>query len=40
VMNAINDAVAQAGVDYVQMPCTPLRVWEALQAARTKQAAE
>jgi hypothetical protein len=24
----------------VQMPCTPLRVWEALQAARTKQAAE
>ena len=40
VMNAINDAVAQAGVDYVQMPCTPLRVWQALQAVRTKHAAE
>jgi aerobic carbon-monoxide dehydrogenase large subunit len=40
VMNAINDAMAQAGVDYVQMPCTPLRVWQALQAARTRQAAE
>ena len=34
VMNAINDALAQAGVDYVQMPCTPMKVWEALQAAK------
>jgi carbon-monoxide dehydrogenase large subunit len=40
VMNAINDAVAQAGVDYVQMPCTPLRIWQALQAAGSKHAAE
>ncbi len=40
VMNAINDAVAQAGVDYVQMPCTPLRIWQALQAVKTRQAAE
>lgn len=36
VMNAINDALAQAGADYVQMPCTPEKVWRALQAAKAK----
>jgi aerobic carbon-monoxide dehydrogenase large subunit len=35
VMNAINDALAQAGARYVQMPCTPEKVWQALRAART-----
>jgi len=39
-MNAINDALARAGADYLQMPCTPEKVWRALQAAKTKQAAE
>jgi carbon-monoxide dehydrogenase large subunit len=39
VMNAINDALAQAGAPYVQMPCTPEKVWRALQAAKTKAAA-
>jgi len=34
VMNAINDALAQAGVHYVQMPCTPQKIWQALAAAR------
>ncbi len=38
-MNAINDALAQAGAAYVQMPCTPEKVWRALQDAR-KEAAE
>jgi len=36
VMNAINDALAQAGVDYVQMPCTPAKVWRALSAAKAR----
>jgi carbon-monoxide dehydrogenase large subunit len=27
VMNAINDALAQVGVPYVQMPCTPAKIW-------------
>jgi aerobic carbon-monoxide dehydrogenase large subunit len=36
VMNAINDALAQAGVRYVQMPCTPEKVWRALRAARAR----
>jgi aerobic carbon-monoxide dehydrogenase large subunit len=34
VMNAINDALAQAGVRYLQMPCTPGKVWRALQDAK------
>jgi carbon-monoxide dehydrogenase large subunit len=35
VMNAINDALAQAGVRYLQMPCTPEKVWQALRAAKS-----
>jgi carbon-monoxide dehydrogenase large subunit len=34
VMNAVNDALAQAGVHYLQMPCTPQKIWQALAAAR------
>ena len=34
VMNAINDALMEAGAPYVQMPCTPQKVWAALEAAR------
>jgi carbon-monoxide dehydrogenase large subunit len=34
VMNAINDALAHVGVQYVQMPCTPAKVWRALQDAK------
>ena len=33
VMNALVDAVGEAGVRYLDMPATPERVWEALQAA-------
>ena len=32
VVNAIVDAVRHLGVDDVQMPCTPERVWKAIQA--------
>jgi carbon-monoxide dehydrogenase large subunit len=39
MMNAINDALARAGADYLQMPCTPERVWRALEAAKAKRAA-
>jgi carbon-monoxide dehydrogenase large subunit len=36
VMNAVNDALAPAGVEYLQMPCTPMRVWHALQSTQAK----
>ena len=34
VVNAIVDAVRPLGVDDVVMPCTPERVWKAIQAGR------
>lgn len=34
VVNAIVDAVRHLGVDDVAMPCTPERVWRAIQAGR------
>jgi aerobic carbon-monoxide dehydrogenase large subunit len=35
VMNAIADALKRAyGIPAIDMPATPLRVWEAIQAAR------
>ena len=33
VQNAVVDAVAHLGVRHIDMPTTPLRVWEAIQAA-------
>ena len=33
VVNAIVDALRQFGVNDVEMPCTPHRVWSALQHA-------
>ncbi len=33
VMNAVADAVKVRGIDHIDMPATPLRVWEALQNA-------
>ncbi|MEO6997580.1 MAG: xanthine dehydrogenase family protein molybdopterin-binding subunit, partial [Terracoccus sp.] len=35
VVNAVVDALRQFGVDDVLMPCTPERVWKAIQAGRT-----
>ncbi|BBK36154.1 carbon monoxide dehydrogenase [Allostella sp. ATCC 35155] len=33
VMNAVVDALSQAGVAHIDMPATPSRVWQVLQAA-------
>jgi len=32
-MSAVNDALVQAGCDYLQMPATPDRVWRAIRDA-------
>jgi len=34
VLNAICDALAELGVEHVEMPATPERVWHAIQAAQ------
>ncbi len=34
VVNAIVDALAELGVEHIEMPATPERVWRAIQAAR------
>jgi carbon-monoxide dehydrogenase large subunit len=34
LMNAVLDALRQAGVTHFDMPVTPQRVWRALQAAK------
>jgi carbon-monoxide dehydrogenase large subunit len=33
VWNAVVDAVSHLGVDHIEMPATPMRVWDAIQAA-------
>ena len=33
VVNAVVDAVRHFGIDDIQMPCTPMRVWKAIQGA-------
>ena len=38
LMNAVVDALRQAGVPHFEMPATPRRLWEALQAAHRKAA--
>jgi carbon-monoxide dehydrogenase large subunit len=34
VMNAVHDALRDIGVDKVEMPATPHRVWSAIQNAK------
>ncbi len=34
LMNAVLDALRQAGVEHFDMPATPLRVWQALQSSK------
>ena len=34
IMNAVVDALAEFGVTHIDMPATPLRVWEAIERAR------
>jgi aerobic carbon-monoxide dehydrogenase large subunit len=36
VVNAVVDALRPFGIDDIQMPCTPHRVWSALQRRRTE----
>jgi carbon-monoxide dehydrogenase large subunit len=40
VINAIIDALAPLGVAAIDMPATPLRVWETIQQARSGTAAQ
>src|SRR5262249_22716906 len=37
VQNAIIDAVAHLGIRHIEMPATPMRIWRAIQAARSDQ---
>jgi aerobic carbon-monoxide dehydrogenase large subunit len=39
VINAVIDALKPLGVEQIDMPATPLRVWQAIQAAKGKAAA-
>jgi carbon-monoxide dehydrogenase large subunit len=39
VMNALVDALSEYGITHIDMPATPLRVWEAIQAARSAKSA-
>ncbi|HET6184639.1 MAG TPA: xanthine dehydrogenase family protein molybdopterin-binding subunit [Acetobacteraceae bacterium] len=39
VMNALVDALSEFGITHIDMPATPLRIWQAIEAARAKQAA-
>ena len=34
VMNAIMDALKDYGVEHMDMPATPARIWQAIQAAK------
>ena len=34
VINAVVDALAVYGIDHIEMPATPARVWQAIQAAK------
>jgi carbon-monoxide dehydrogenase large subunit len=35
VINALIDALSPLGVDHIDMPATPLRVWETIRRARS-----
>jgi carbon-monoxide dehydrogenase large subunit len=40
VIGAILDALKPLGIDHIDMPATPSRVWAAINAQATKAAAE
>lgn len=40
VINAVIDALSPLGVDHIDMPATPLRVWQAITRARSAAAAQ
>jgi hypothetical protein len=35
IMNAVIDALSPYGIEHLDMPATPARVWEAIRAARS-----
>jgi carbon-monoxide dehydrogenase large subunit len=35
ITNAVVDALSALGIRHIEMPATPFRVWQAIQAART-----
>jgi aerobic carbon-monoxide dehydrogenase large subunit len=35
VMNALVDALSEFGITHIDMPATPLRVWQAIQEGRS-----
>jgi carbon-monoxide dehydrogenase large subunit len=37
MINAVVDALAELGVEHVEMPATPGRVWRAIRDARTRE---
>jgi carbon-monoxide dehydrogenase large subunit len=40
VVNAVVDALKPLGISHIDMPLTPVKVWEAIRAADLKQAAQ
>jgi carbon-monoxide dehydrogenase large subunit len=36
VQNAVIDALAHLGVRHIDMPTTPMRIWQAIQAASSQ----
>jgi carbon-monoxide dehydrogenase large subunit len=38
IQNAVVDAVSHLGITHIDMPCTPERVWRAIQSARQRRA--
>ena len=39
VMNAVVDALSGIGIRHIDMPATPLAIWQAIQQARKESAA-
>ena len=37
-VNAVLDALSPLGITHLDMPLTPLKIWEAIQSAKTKAA--
>jgi aerobic carbon-monoxide dehydrogenase large subunit len=40
LMNAVVDALSPYGISHMDMPASPKRIWQTIQAAATRQAAE
>jgi carbon-monoxide dehydrogenase large subunit len=40
VMNAVIDALSELGIRHIDMPATPHRIWQAIEQAKEKRAAE